>query len=142
MCGAACHSEGGANENVERLRKKVIVLGGSAWAPRESVYELLDSLHVTMLITRDDLEAGRLAREWADAERVPSLEESGLADRHGWIYSDKAALWSSMKFSKPDLVVAFAGGYNEATLIGCAILAGVDFYMGEAPQDETATTQS
>ena len=110
---------------------RVLVCGGRNYDDHERLFDELDSLgtpphhHVTVLIHGGALGADHWANVWAYERGV-----SRVAYRADWKRYGKAAgpirNQQMIDEGKPDLVIAFPGGFGTANMIRRAEAAGIE----------------
>jgi hypothetical protein len=115
---------------------RVLVCGGRNYGvslgERECLYGALDQAAPTVVIEGGAQGADARAREWARHRRVPNetftAEWGKYGKRAGPIRNQKM-----LDAGKPDLVLAFPGGYGTADMVAKAKAAGVRVVEYTAP---------
>ncbi|MBU6283831.1 DUF2493 domain-containing protein, partial [bacterium] len=103
---------------------RVLVCGGRKFDDKAMLERALGEIEITELIEGAAKGADRLAREWAEARKIPFQTfkpEFGRYGRAAGPIRNKRMLAEG----KPDLVVAFPGGSGTANMVGLARAAGV-----------------
>jgi hypothetical protein len=111
------------------VSRRVLVCGGRNFTDAASVERVLFDLHadvpISVIIHGDYRGADTLAKRWAYRVGIPHLPFPA-----NWKVSGAAAgpIRNSRMLheGKPDLVVAFPGGYGTADMVAKAERAGVD----------------
>ena len=98
---------------------KVLVTGGRNYLNRRMVYEVLNRVSPSCVITGGGLGADDFARTWALREGICYVEVPA-----NWTYYDKSAgpirnHWMA-EFLRPDLVLAFPGGKGTKSMVDVA----------------------
>lgn len=107
---------------------KVLVCGGRTYAKAEKVYHQLNIIHenspISEIIEGGANGADRLARDWAQAHKIPVRTFEAQWATNG----DKAGPMRNRAMlveGQPSLVVAFPGGKGTTNMIGQARKANV-----------------
>jgi hypothetical protein len=120
---------------------KVLVCGGRGYHLKENyhhVYGVLNEIHaktpIALLIQGGASGADSVARKWSQALYVPCLTHYADWAKHGQaagpIRNRDMLQW------KPELVVAFPGGYGTENMVKMAMNAGIEIW------DERSTRNS
>jgi hypothetical protein len=108
---------------------RLCVTGGRAYSDRAHVNAVLDAMHgrthIVLLIHGKSFGADMLADHWARRNMVPTLGFQAEWDRLG-----KAAgpvrNRVMLREGKPDIVLAFPGGYGTRNCVGQARALGIE----------------
>jgi len=116
---------------------KVLVTGGRKYSDRETVYRELANASPELVIHGGCSGADRLAGEWCAKTGTPSAVYEAPWDALGYPAGPKRNSWM-LKYSAPDLVLAFPGGKGTADMTRKARSAGVEVRVvepGGTPND-------
>ena len=104
---------------------RVLVCGGRDYLDRRRLYDALDGIGISFLISGGAAGADNLAADWAVYRRVPKKVFVAEWEVHG-----KAAgpirNQRMLDEGRPDLVVAFPGGRGTADMVRRAQKAGIE----------------
>lgn len=111
---------------------RVLVCGGREYEDRTAVYEALDALHQSRVIScviAGDAQKGvyRLAADWARFNGI-ELDEYALPETEWLGTSEDAGEMAGLKMlelGKPEAVIAFPGGAGTTQLLRQARAAGL-----------------
>lgn len=116
------------------MSRRVLVCGGRNFNDTQFVYRTLSRLHAAEPIERiihgGALGADRLAGMWAALRAVPvDVFPADWSKR--WRAAGPIRNETMLRVGKPDLVVAFPGGWGTADMVRRAELAGVVVFRAE-----------
>lgn len=104
---------------------RVLVCGGRTYSKRLMVFKVLDTSYVTVLAQGGARGADALAREWALVRGVPFRQFDAEWRRYGNSAGPRRNSRMLAEF-KPELCIAFAGGYGTADMVRKCRAAGIE----------------